>query len=136
MVEGIKAEMKAGKPMFKSAYDEHADKQKPKSVPNTDVSAKIFLLTDGHCVSACLGFADRLLAIPGAVHIGSPISADSNYMEVRDIDLPSGIGKMAYWSGKVATVGFVAFLEKEISFFFNLTQQHLNQTIKFIQIDS
>lgn len=92
VVEGIKTEMKAGKPMFKSAHDEHDNKQKPKSMPNTDVSAKIFLLTDGHCVSACLGFADRLLAIPGVVHIGSPTSAETNYMEVRDIDLPSGIG--------------------------------------------
>lgn len=54
--------------------------------------AKIVLLTDSHCASACLDFADLLLALPGVIHAGQETAADSQYTDVRFIDLPSGLG--------------------------------------------
>lgn len=57
--------------------------------------AKVVLLTDGRCGSACLDFADILLAEKIVVHAGLPTAADTDYMELRVLDLPSGIGKLA-----------------------------------------
>lgn len=55
--------------------------------------ARVFFLTDGRCASACLDFADLLLRVlPGVVHVGAPTSADTEYMEVRRVALPSGLG--------------------------------------------
>jgi hypothetical protein len=39
--------------------------------------AKVFLLTNYTCLSACLDFADAVRSIPGATHIGSPTRADA-----------------------------------------------------------
>ncbi len=47
------------------------------------VKAEVFFLTDGHCASACLIFADKLLQFPNVAHIGFPTSADSAYLEGR-----------------------------------------------------
>lgn len=58
------------------------------------VQAKLVLLTDAACASACLMFADTLLATGTALHVGGMTSADSIYMEGRKIPLPSGIGEL------------------------------------------
>ena len=60
------------------------------------VKAKVFFLTDGHCGSACLDFADALLKMEGVVHIGLPTSADTLYMDIRQEKLPSSIGNIAF----------------------------------------
>lgn len=65
------------------------------TMPRNEVTAKVILLTDGHCASACLDFADLLLAMPGVIHIGSVTSGDTSYMEVRDITLPSGVAGLS-----------------------------------------
>jgi len=55
---------------------------------------KVVLLTDSRCASACLDFADRIHFIPGSLHAGLTTSADSVYMEVRPVTLPSGVGRL------------------------------------------
>lgn len=65
-------------------------------LPKSPVTAKVVLLTDGRCASACLDFADLLRAIPGVVHAGTETSADTSYMEVRDVPLPSGFGSLGF----------------------------------------
>lgn len=52
--------------------------------------AKIVLLTDGGCASACLDFADIVLQVPGAVHVGQTTGADSLYMVGSRSRMPSG----------------------------------------------
>lgn len=52
---------------------------------------RIGLVTDSHCASACLDFADAVLRIPGALHFGEPTSADTNYLDVTQLRLPSGL---------------------------------------------
>ena len=52
--------------------------------------ARLFLLTDSGCASACLDFADVVLQVPGATHIGQTTSADSVYMVGSDARMPSG----------------------------------------------
>ena len=55
--------------------------------------AKVALVTDYGCASSCLDFADKVLALPGAVHLGQTTAADTVYMEVRGLPLPSGLGR-------------------------------------------
>ena len=50
----------------------------------------VALLTDAACASACLDFADLVLSVPGAVHIGRATSADSVYIDTGRATLPSG----------------------------------------------
>lgn len=50
----------------------------------------IALLTDGNCYSACLDFADRVRAVPGAIHLGEATGFDSIYLDVGWLTLPSG----------------------------------------------
>ena len=51
--------------------------------------ARVFVLADYACGSACLDAMDLWVGL-GAVHVGTETSADSNYMDVRQIALPSG----------------------------------------------
>lgn len=64
-------------------------------LPPSPMRGQVFLLTDGRCASACLDFADAVLAMPGVTHVGQPTSADSVYMEVRIEKLPSGAAELA-----------------------------------------
>jgi len=53
---------------------------------------RTILLTDKSCGSACLDFADLSLSIPQLIHAGQETSADTVYMDVRGINLPSKLG--------------------------------------------
>ncbi|MDP4535775.1 S41 family peptidase [Alkalimonas collagenimarina] len=57
-------------------------------------TAKVVLLTDGACGSACLDFADMLLPL-GTIHAGQPTFADTVYMDIRFVELPSKLGSLA-----------------------------------------
>jgi hypothetical protein len=57
---------------------------------------QIIYLTDNVCVSACLDFSDMVLALPRVTHVGPPTSADTTYMEVRDVTLPSNNGVLNF----------------------------------------
>ena len=53
-------------------------------------NAKIALLTDSECVSACLDFADVVLQVPRVMHLGETTGADSVYMVGSYSPMPSG----------------------------------------------
>lgn len=57
-------------------------------------SARVILLTDAVCASACLDFADFLLPL-GALHVGQPTFADTVYMDIRTVELPSKLGSLS-----------------------------------------
>jgi hypothetical protein len=61
-----------------------------------DVRAIPVLLTDNACASACLDFADIVLKLPGAVHVGKETSADAVYIDNRALPLPSGLGLIGF----------------------------------------
>lgn len=56
--------------------------------------ARVYVLSNGTCVSACLDFADIALHIPGTQLIGADTSGDGLLMEVRDEILPSGLARV------------------------------------------
>lgn len=53
------------------------------------LAAPVYLITDAGCASACLDAVDLWRAL-GAVHVGQTTSADTFYMDVRHLVLPSG----------------------------------------------
>jgi hypothetical protein len=54
----------------------------------------VVLLTDTACASACLDAMSMLAPLPGVVHAGSVTAADTQYMEARTIELPSGLATL------------------------------------------
>lgn len=50
----------------------------------------VALLTDSGCASACLDFADIVMQVPSAIHVGQTTSADSIYMVGSHAVMPSG----------------------------------------------
>jgi len=50
------------------------------------------LITDSDCVSSCLDFADAVRRLPGVKHLGQTTNADTLFMEVRHVELPSKLG--------------------------------------------
>jgi hypothetical protein len=51
---------------------------------------RIVLLTDNSCFSSCLLVTDMFRRL-GALHVGETTDANTNYMEVREDRLPSGL---------------------------------------------
>ena len=72
--------------------------------------AKVYVLSNGSCGSSCLNFADTVLMVPGVKLIGAATSADGVYMDVRSVDLPSGLGSVTF-AQKVERGGGRAELE-------------------------
>ena len=92
VVEGLEAALRDGKNFYREIG---APKPLPK-LKRPHFAGKILFLTDRSCASACLDFADMILRVPGVVHIGLPTSADSVYMDVNVVDLPSGVARLVY----------------------------------------
>lgn len=57
-------------------------------------AARIYMLSNGTCGSSCLNFADTVLFVPGVQLIGSATAGDGPYMEVRNVELPSGLATL------------------------------------------
>lgn len=55
--------------------------------------ARVYVLTDSSCASACLDALDLWRAL-GAVHVGQETSADTLYMDLREQTLPSGLAEI------------------------------------------
>jgi hypothetical protein len=53
---------------------------------------RVYVLTDLGCASACLDAVDLWTAL-GAVQIGQETGADSLYMDIRRVPLPSGFAQ-------------------------------------------
>lgn len=94
--ENAKLAFSDGRDLYREPDDEkEAEVQgEPANITNP-VNTPVYLLTHGSCVSACLDFADALFRLEGITHIGYPTGSDTSYMEIRQQDLPSGLGIIA-----------------------------------------
>lgn len=86
ITDGLQQARAEGRELWRQASE---DQTAPDANPTTDMTARVFVLTDFGCASACLDAVDLLKAL-GAVHVGQETSADTLYMEVRGRRLPSG----------------------------------------------
>lgn len=85
--------MRDGNALVRQSQKEEASEtlKVPEKLP--EPTSKVLFLTDASCGSACLDFADLLLKLPNVTHVGQETGADTVYMEVRPVDLPSGLGR-------------------------------------------
>ncbi|HEU0097343.1 MAG TPA: S41 family peptidase [Allosphingosinicella sp.] len=58
--------------------------------PPPEFRGRLILLTDNSCFSSCLLVTDQFRRL-GALHVGEATDANTNYMEVREDKLPSGL---------------------------------------------
>lgn len=99
LVEGMEAALEASEPMYDHDIDLDGDEgEDEKSFDDVTplYDGRLFLLTDSECASACLDFMDGALELPNVVHVGQPTSADTAYMEIRGLSLPSKNGRLNF----------------------------------------
>lgn len=102
IVAGMTAARAAGEPYWR---DFAAPRPEPAVVgtPPQLVRGPVYVLTDPACASACLDAVDLWKSV-GAIQIGRETSADTVYMDVRDVILPSGQARlvipMKVWRGR------------------------------------
>ncbi|MBV6783472.1 hypothetical protein KWH04_23240 [Xanthomonas campestris pv. trichodesmae] len=65
---------------------------KPKRQPINPVHARVVVLTDYDCESACIGFVDELKQFPGVLQVGTETFVDSRTGSPITAMLPSGNG--------------------------------------------
>jgi hypothetical protein len=63
--------------------------------PANPVRAKVYVLTDYGCASACIGFVDEMLRIPGVVQIGTDTYVDRRSGSPANFAFPSGSGSIS-----------------------------------------
>lgn len=85
---GLREARAGGRPLWLQK-DGEAEAPRPAAVPTTQMNARVYVLTDYGCASACLDAVDVLKAL-GAVQVGQETSGDTVYMEVRYAPLPGG----------------------------------------------
>lgn len=65
---------------------------KPKRLPPNPVHARVIVLTDYDCGSACIAFVDELKQFPGVLQVGTETFVDSRTGSPVSTPLPSGNG--------------------------------------------
>ena len=88
VVAEIRAAAAAGRPTITLAMP--GLPPRAANLPANPVRARVFLLTDYGCASACIGFVDEMRSIPGVVQIGVPTSLDRRSGTALPVPLPSG----------------------------------------------
>ncbi len=89
----MRAALKAGQPFVRQSEPSGA----PTGTEPAPLSvARPILVTDSNCASACLNGADAVLSLPNVRHFGHTTSADTVFMDVRRVELPSGIGAVVF----------------------------------------
>lgn len=90
--KGLRRAAAAGSPYFQPAGAPPAAPAGP--APGNPVHAKVYVLTDYSCGSACIAFVDEMKRFPGVTQIGVDTSVDSRTGTPMNIDLPSGNGEL------------------------------------------
>ena len=90
----MRAALKTGQPFVRQT--EAAAPAIAATAPPAQSSARAILVTDSNCASSCLNGADAVLSLPGARHFGHTTGADTVFMDVRVVDLPSKLGVLVF----------------------------------------
>jgi hypothetical protein len=86
----MRSALKAGQPLVRQSAEPPSA---PAAVAPAALSkARAILVTDSSCASSCLNGADVVLSLPDVRHFGHTTGADTVFMDVRRVDLPSGLG--------------------------------------------
>lgn len=99
LVEGMEKALETGEGMYDHDIDLDGNEgEEEKSFKDVAplYEGRLYLLTDSVCASACLDFMDMALELPNVVHVGQPTNADTAYMEIRGLTLPSRNGRLNF----------------------------------------
>jgi hypothetical protein len=106
VIQGLTRALARGDELWRHPNDAPPPDPAPaarEDAPVTPLGGPVYLVTDEHCMSACLDAVDLWRAL-GAVHVGRTTAADTLYMEVRPFTVPSGLGRtnmpMKVYSGR------------------------------------
>jgi hypothetical protein len=86
LLKDLVAAKRRGRPLLQVALPT----QRSSSI--TRRPARVAIVTDDRCISACLDFMDRALEAPNVVHVGAPTGSDTECTEVARVAMPSGLG--------------------------------------------
>ncbi|MGZ8362822.1 MAG: S41 family peptidase [Caulobacteraceae bacterium] len=97
IIAGLDAAIAAGEPTYTRPSNEGPAPVKPTTTP---MKARVILLTDYACGSACLDLMDLFQALPNVRQAGTSTGADTIFMELTITDSPSGKAKL-YFGHKI-----------------------------------
>jgi hypothetical protein len=86
----MRSALKAGQPFVRQSTSLPPAPARIAPLPLS--KARAILVTDSSCASSCLNGADVVLSLPDVRHFGHTTGADTVFMDVRKVDLPSGLG--------------------------------------------
>ena len=66
----------------------------PAKAPKNPLKAKVYVLTDYGCASACIAFVDEMKRFPGVVQVGQETFIDSRSGTPRRYTVPSGLSSI------------------------------------------
>jgi hypothetical protein len=96
VAHAMRAALASGQPFVRQRGNTATAAATPAEPPLAPLSrARLVLVTDSGCASSCLDFADAVLGLKGVRHYGQTTAADTLFMEVRAVDLPSRLGTLA-----------------------------------------
>ena len=96
----LAASLKDGQALWRETpFDGEQDSEDTSTARNSDpvtprYSGTVVVLTDTTCGSACLDAMSLLAEVPQVVHVGDVTAADTQYMEARAAELPSGLATL------------------------------------------
>ena len=102
--ESMNAALEAKRDWLRQPDTSSLDQDRSKDSNQKTFKGQLVLVTDSFCASACLDFADAVLAVPGATHFGLSTSADTLYIDIGSQALPSGAQfwlPLKVWRGRV-----------------------------------
>jgi hypothetical protein len=84
-----------GKSTYLQPSEESGQPAVPTTAPVNPVHARVYVLTDYGCGSACLSFLDEMVRFPNVVQVGLPTHADRPYTNPMVTLLPSGAASLS-----------------------------------------
>jgi len=66
-----------------------------KSSEQKQFNGKVIILTDPFCFSSCELFVKALKMMPNTIHVGLPTNASTNYGDIRNVKIPSNLGRFS-----------------------------------------
>ncbi len=90
VLQGMREANKRGEALWRQPVEEDAESSIDTARNTAAFAGQVIVLTDTYCASSCLDGMDILISYDNVTHVGAPTSADTQYMEVRTVELASG----------------------------------------------
>jgi hypothetical protein len=91
----VRQALAEGKPTYLELSEESRQPPIPTVPPVNPIHAKVYVLTDYGCGSACLSFLDEMTRFPNVMQVGLPTHADRPYTNPMVTVLPSGLASLS-----------------------------------------